>query len=146
MVYSFKKVTRIGIIESACTGAFIGTLHVCDSDLVWLSDYWFGGEVDNLHVVSSVSSSICPQSSQCFGVQVCETNVIERPSPTTISNWGLLLENLSLETLIAFMQFWGKFIQIHVYSSFHKLAECVHSRFELNHQNEFIQAFHVSSM
>ena len=27
-IYSFKKVTRIAIIESACTGAFIGTLHV----------------------------------------------------------------------------------------------------------------------
>ncbi len=46
------------------------------------------------------------------------------------------------------MQFWRKFIQINVYSSFHKLAECVHSRFrfELDRQIAFIQAFHVSSM
>ncbi len=148
---SFCKHSYYGIfiLKSYANRDYRVCMHGCfhwNITCVWLSDYWFGGEVDNLHVVSSVSSSICPQSSQCFEVQVCETNVIERPSPTAISNWGLLLENLSLETLIAFMQFWRKFIQIHVYSSFHKLAECVHSRFELNHQNEFIQAFHVSSM
>ena len=38
MVYSFKKVTRIGIIESACTGAFIGTLHVCDYQIIDLGE------------------------------------------------------------------------------------------------------------
>ena len=55
-------------------GAFVAIL---------LSDYKIGGEDDNLHAVSSVSSSICPQ---CFEVQVCETNVIEQPSPIAISN------------------------------------------------------------
>ena len=48
-----------------------------------LSDYKIGGDDDNLHVVSSVSSSICLQ---CFDVQICETNVIEHPSHTDISN------------------------------------------------------------
>ena len=38
MVYSFKKVTRVGIIESACTGAFIGTLHVSDYQIFDLGE------------------------------------------------------------------------------------------------------------
>ena len=38
MVYSFKKVSRVEIIESACTGGFIGTLHVGDYQIIDLGE------------------------------------------------------------------------------------------------------------
>ena len=74
---------------------------------MWLSGYQIGGEDDNLHAVSSVSNSIC---SQCFEVQVCETNVIEQPS--------YIYRRIKLRFASTEFQFyatWRELIELHVF-------------------------------